>query len=249
MGLPGRPSDAYGLAMTLPYRLHYAPDNASLIIRLALEEMGLAYATVLVDRAAKAQRSPAYLKLNPNGLIPVLETPQGPLFETGAILLWLSDTHGSLAPAPQDADRADYLKWLFWVSNTLHTDLRMTFYPDVYVGPDPLAQSALSDTVQKRLRVHLSNLDSVARQTPRWLSGTTPTGLCYYIACLLRWMALYPQVTDRNWFDLSATPHLHGLLAALETRSATQAAAVSEGLGPTPFTSPRYANPSHGSAT
>ena len=38
-------------------RLHYAPDNASLCIRLALEELGLPYETVLVDRATQAQRS------------------------------------------------------------------------------------------------------------------------------------------------------------------------------------------------
>ncbi len=50
------------------------------------------YRTVLVDRAAQAQKSPAYLALNPNGLIPVLETPHGPVFETAAILLWLAET-------------------------------------------------------------------------------------------------------------------------------------------------------------
>ena len=83
-------------------RLHYAPDNASLCIRLALEELGLPYETVLVNRATHAQRSPAYLALNPNGLIPVLETPDGPLFETGAILLWLADTHGGLRPFASD---------------------------------------------------------------------------------------------------------------------------------------------------
>ena len=37
------------------YVLHYAPDNASLIVRLALEEMGLPYRTVLVDRARREQ--------------------------------------------------------------------------------------------------------------------------------------------------------------------------------------------------
>ncbi|MEY8839828.1 glutathione S-transferase, partial [Cribrihabitans sp. XS_ASV171] len=41
--------------MTDTLRLHYAPDNASLIIRLALEEMRLPYQAVLVDRAARAQ--------------------------------------------------------------------------------------------------------------------------------------------------------------------------------------------------
>ncbi|MGA0924606.1 MAG: glutathione S-transferase, partial [Lutimaribacter sp.] len=39
-------------------RLHYAPDNASLIIRLALEELRLPYTTCLVDRARTAQKAP-----------------------------------------------------------------------------------------------------------------------------------------------------------------------------------------------
>ena len=85
--------------MTPRYRLHYAPDNASLIIRLALEELGQAYETTLVNRQAQVQRSAAYRALNPNGLIPVLETPDGPMFETAAILLWLADRHGALAPS------------------------------------------------------------------------------------------------------------------------------------------------------
>ena len=60
--------------------LHYASDNASLCIRLALEVAGEAYDTQLVDRAAVAQKSERYLAMNPNGLIPVLETPDGVLF-------------------------------------------------------------------------------------------------------------------------------------------------------------------------
>jgi len=64
----------------MTYVLHYAPDNASMIFRLALEHLGVAYQTALVDRAAGGQNAAAYLALNPNGLIPVLETPQGPIF-------------------------------------------------------------------------------------------------------------------------------------------------------------------------
>jgi len=82
--------------MNQPYRLHYAPDNASLIIRLALDEIGAPYEAVLVDRQAEAQKAPAYLAMNPAGLIPVLETPQGPMFETGAILLWLGEDRKSV---------------------------------------------------------------------------------------------------------------------------------------------------------
>ena len=107
--------------MSTSLRLHYAPDNASLCVRLALAELGVDYQTVLVDRATRAQKSPDYLALNPNGLIPVLGTPDGPLFETGAILLWLADTYGELLPQP----RGHSLKWLFWLSNTLHAAERM----------------------------------------------------------------------------------------------------------------------------
>jgi len=45
--------------MTTPYLLHYAPDNASLIVRLALEDLGVPYTTTLVDRTTQQQRSPA----------------------------------------------------------------------------------------------------------------------------------------------------------------------------------------------
>ena len=71
------------------YKLHYAPDNASLIIRIFLEEIEAKYTCNLIDRKQNSQKDPKYLALNPNGLIPVLETNYGPIFETAAILLFL----------------------------------------------------------------------------------------------------------------------------------------------------------------
>ena len=60
--------------------LHYAPDNASLIIRIILEELKLPYTAILVDRAKDEQDSEAYRALNPAGLIPTCvidgETPE-----------------------------------------------------------------------------------------------------------------------------------------------------------------------------
>jgi glutathione S-transferase len=235
--------------MTAPYRLHYAPDNASLIVRLVLEELRVPYQATLVDRARKGQQSPAYLRLNPNGLIPVLETPHGPVFETGAILLWLADTHHALAPAPDAADRGAFLKWLFFTSNTLHADLRMTFYPETYVGPNLAAQTHLRRRLHDRLRRHLTLLDAAAADAPGWLHPERPCVLDYYVACLMRWMALYPVDGDRSWFHLADTTHLHAMLMALETRPAVIAAQTAEGLGPTPFTAPSYATPPEGSAT
>jgi len=89
----------------------------------------------------------------------------------------------------------------------------------------------------------------VAVEAPDWLSPEAPSVLSWYLACLMRWLALYPLDADRSWFAAADTPHLHRILAALETRPATRAAQVAEGLGGTPFTAPHHANPPEGSAT
>ncbi|MFA3916054.1 glutathione S-transferase family protein [Ruegeria hyattellae] len=233
--------------MTDKLRLHYAPDNASLVIRLVLEEMGLPYETVLVDRSMREQERATYRALNPNGLIPVLETSQGPIFETAAILLWLADTHGMMAPAASDLDRGAFLKWLFFASNTLHADLRILFYAETYIDPDQA--ETLRAGIRPRLRRHLRLLDNQAAVAPGWLCPDNPSALSYYLACMMRWMAIYPAGSDRSWFQLPDTPYLQRLLNALETRDATRAAIAAEGLGATPFTSPTHPTPPQGSAT
>ncbi|MHA6262666.1 glutathione S-transferase family protein [Arenibacterium sp. CAU 1754] len=235
--------------MTALYTIHYAPDNASLIVRLTLEEMRLPYRTVLVDRAQQAQKSAPFLALNPNGLIPVLETADGALFETGAILLWLADRHGAMAPPSDAPARGDFLKWLFFLSNTLHPELRMTFYPHQYAGSKTDAQQALKQTVRGRLCNHLRTLDDLAAGVPDWLRADAPSVLCYYLACLIRWMALYPTDEDLGWFDLAGYPHLHHLMCDLETRPAVAHARRAEGLGPAPFSAPIHASPPEGTAT
>ena len=221
------------------YTLHYAPDNASLIIRLVLEEAGLPYKTALVNRAINAQDSAAYRVINPAGLIPALETPHGPIFETAAILLWLSDRH-SLGPAPDASSRGAFLKWLFFISNTVHADLRQLFYPSQYVLPD--ATAGHHALLCARMVRHFGLLERAAQTDPALFDP--PSILTAYLAALMRWSVLYPLGQNR-WFHLDAYPHLSGHIAAFEARPATQRAATdpAENLGPTPFTAPQHATP------
>ena len=229
------------------YTLHYAPDNASLIVRLVLEELGQPYRTQLVDRAARAQDSAAYRALNPAGLIPVLETADGPIFETAAIVLWLSERHGALAPAPGNAARAGFLKWLFFLSNTVHADLRILFYPGKYAPRE--AVDGVHEITAARIARHFALLDALGMESrPDWLSAARPSVLGYYLSVLLRWAALYPE-GGTDWFALEETPFLHGLAERLERRPAALRSAEAEGLGPTPFSAPRRAAPPEGSAT
>ncbi len=225
--------------MTASLRLHYAPDNASLCVRLALEALHVPYQTVLVDRAARAQKSPAYLALNPNGLIPVLETPDGPMFETGAILLWLSDRHGHLMPEPDANGRAHAVQWLFWLANTLHPTLRMLFYPGQYSASNA---KDLRISARERARSHFDVL--AAAQNAEWLDTGDPTAQGCYLAPMLRWCALYGGATD--WFDLTDWPRLLDFAQRADSWSATHHAAMAEGLGPTPFSAPQPCDPPEG---
>lgn len=238
------PDSAWDSWHHMTYVLHYAPDNASLPVRLVLEEMGLPYETVLVNRATQDQRSPAYLALNPNGLIPVLETGDGPIFETAAILLWLGDRHNALVEPVTSARRGAFLTWLFFLSNTLHADLRALFYSDKYVGGDQSNQNALRSAIRTRLQTHLQVLN-------RQLGAHFPdlSVLDYYLASMMRWMALYPAGSEKDWFSVKETPHLYERLQRVEARPAAKVAQIAEGLGETPFTAPRLPVPPEGSAT
>ncbi len=240
-------ANVYAPPMT--YVLHYAPDNASMIIRLALEELGAPYKTMLVDRATRAQDGAAYRRINPAGLIPALETPDGPIFEAAAILLWLADRHGAMAPTADSPDRAPFLRTLFFVSNTLHAQMRMTFYPWKYVGDDTTAQAALRRTLQARstndmtLPAGLTLLDAALAAS----NANAPSVLHCYAVALVRWCALYPA-GHTDWFDLHDYPTLLGVAQQFETRPSAHVAQAAEGLGPTPFTAPRLPTPPEGTA-
>ena len=232
----------------MTYTLHYVPDNASLIVRLALLELEVPFSTKLVDRQNQNQNSAAYLHLNPNGLIPVMETPDGIIFEAAAILLWLADRHGALAPSVQDHERACALKWLFWLSNTLHPSLRMLFYPEKYVDTEIALTEIPAQNQKHRFFSMLVMIEVSLSREPLFAISTPPNILQLYLTVCLRWLALYPK-RETEWFDLGRWPKLQELCQSLETRSSVMQAALAEGLGSTALSNPSYASPPEGSAT
>jgi GSH-dependent disulfide-bond oxidoreductase len=88
-------------------------------VSVMLEELGLEYEAHLVDITRNENLTPEFLSLNPNGKIPAIIDPNGPggralpLFESGAILLYLAEKTGRLLP--QDpAARWETIQWLFF---------------------------------------------------------------------------------------------------------------------------------------
>lgn len=217
------------------YVLHYYPDTASLAVRMVLAELGVQHRCQLIDRAAGALSSPAYRAMQPLGLIPAMETPDGTMFETAAILLYLADRLPGLAPALDSAERGDFLKWLFFTSTNAHTTLLQLFYPERTAGADCV--QAVLDHALPKMKHYLSLLDAAAAPNPGWLSQDRPTMLGYYIAMLLHWLGGFGADHPLQ-INAADYPSLCKVLTMLEAQHATQAIAEDEGLGPTPFTAP-----------
>ncbi|MCK5275834.1 MAG: glutathione S-transferase N-terminal domain-containing protein, partial [Alphaproteobacteria bacterium] len=70
-------------------------------ISIALEEMGLPYEAHAINLGKGEQKSPEYLKVNPNGKVPaIIDRDSGVrMMESGAILLYLAEKSGKLMPA------------------------------------------------------------------------------------------------------------------------------------------------------
>jgi len=233
--------------MSWTYILHYAPDNASLIIRLALYELDLPFETRLVDRNQSAQRSPDYLKLNPAGRIPTLETPDGPISETAAALLWLGERHAHLVPAVDDPIRGAYLNGLFFISNTLHADVVMLFYTHRYATEEGII--ATRSALRRRIVEHINILETEAfARLGNWIGGPRPSAIDLYIGAILRWVQIYPH-TEPMKIEWSSIPQLRNMCETLELRPSVQRLCAVEGMTAAPFTKARLPNPIEGSAT
>src|SRR5690606_8463594 len=133
----------------------------------------------------------------------------GAMFETGAILLWLAERHDRLAPRPGDPARAALLKWLFFVSNTLHADARLLFYADRHAGSGADV-AAFRTVTAERIARHLALVEAMAAERPAWFAPEAPSLLTLYVSCLLRWLALYPTETA-GWLDLAGLPALRAV--------------------------------------
>ena len=174
--------------------LYYFPSNASFAPHVLLQELGVPFQLRLVDRDRDEHKSPEFLKLNPNGLLPALrDTRQGELvlFETAAILLHLADTHpeAGLMPPLGSAERAHAYKWLMWLTNTLQPTVITYYYPDRFVAPGNAAGSA-EVKAQAQVRA-AAQLDLLAAEFERhggpFLLGERYSVLDPFAFMLCRW--------------------------------------------------------------
>ena len=207
------------------YQLYYYPGNANLAPHILLEEIGADYELVLVDRNKNEHKSPAYLKLNPAGRIPVLVDGDLVLYESAAICLHLADRHGGagLAPALGSRERAEFYKWLIYLTNTVQAELMLYFYPE-RLADDAAAAAQVKAHAESRTGDMLELVEAaLAAGTGPFLLGAQYRAVDPYLLMLCRWTRGMHQ-------QARARPHLARFLDAVMARPATQRAFAAEGI-------------------
>lgn len=98
-----------------------APMSTATITQIVLAELGVPHETVTLDIQKGDTKKPEFLKLNPNGKVPVLVHDGVSIWESAAITMYLGETFGvdkHLYPAP-GPKRGEAMKWVAWTNVTL----------------------------------------------------------------------------------------------------------------------------------
>jgi GST-like protein len=102
------------------FDLHYWPTPNGKKVTILLEELGAAYRVIPCNIGRGDQFTPEFLSLNPNHRMPVLvdHAPADggaplPVFESGAIMLYVAEKEGRFLPADARG-RAEVTEWVIW---------------------------------------------------------------------------------------------------------------------------------------
>jgi glutathione S-transferase len=181
-------------------------------VSIALEEMELAYEVHPVPLRTGAQKSPAFLAINPNGRIPAIvdvDADRFAVFESGAILIYLADKCGRFLPTETKA-RSVTLQWLMWQMGGLgpmhgQANVFNRYFPEKL----PSVIKRYQDETKRLLTVMNGRLAGSA-----YLAGD------YSIAD----MACWPWVAQHDWAGVSIAdlPHLQRWFAQVGARPAVR---------------------------
>ncbi|VVD61803.1 glutathione S-transferase [Pandoraea iniqua] len=202
--------------MAHPITLYTANTPNGLKISLYLHEARLAYRQIDVDLSAGEQKQPEFLRLNPNGKIPVIvdhERDQT-VFESGAILTYLADKTGVLQPATE-AGHLAVQQWLHFQIGGIGPMLGQLWW---------FLHGAKTDNREAIERYRKESLRLLGVVEARLAQSAYLATNDYSIADIaaFAWLRTYEELR----LDIAAFPHMRRWLATIAERPAVQAAIV-----------------------
>ncbi|KUJ77249.1 glutathione S-transferase family protein [Ruegeria profundi] len=182
-----------------------------------LEEAGIPYDLTSIDFSKQEQKTPDYLKLNPNGKIPVIEDrAEGrAIFESGAILWHLAKKYGAFLPA-DPVKRSEVMQWMFFQVGHVGPMMGQAMYFQHIAAPngheEPFSIKRYVDESRRLLEVLNTHLEG-----REWLAAGE-----YTIADMM----VYPWARAYVWARTSVDglPHLQAWFERIDTRPSIQKA-------------------------
>lgn len=209
------------------YTLHGIDDWGSQVIHMALTVMDAPFTYHRLDYDAGDLHRPEYLALNPFGRIPLLETPDGTIYETAAILTYLADRHPGFAPTTDEAGWTEFLMLYALTTNSLHPWIMFLVHPYRPAGEE--CKAAVSQVMRSQIADLLVHFDQAAGKGHWWLGTDRPSILSLYVAMLLRWMQCFAHLPGDN-IPLAPYGNLLALARATEDHPGVRKTLAAEGL-------------------
>jgi len=190
-------------------QLYSLPTPNGQKVSIALEETGLPYEAHRVSFDANDQFTPEFLSLNPNNKIPAIIDPDGPggqpmpLFESGAILLYLAEKSGRLLPA-DPRGRWQVTQWLMFQMGGIGPMFGQVGFFHRFAGreiEDPRPRQRYYDEARRLLRVLDGQLDG-----RDWIAGAysiADIAICPWLRTLRDY---YEAGEEVGWHELSRVP-------------------------------------------
>jgi GSH-dependent disulfide-bond oxidoreductase len=178
-------------------------------VSIALEELGLPYRVHALSFDRKEQKTPEFLRINPNGRIPAIVDDGFAVFESGAILIYLAEKAGRLLPGDAKG-RSLAIQWLMFQMGGVGP---MQGQANVFFRYFPEKLQGAIDRYQHETRRLYEVLDRRLGEA-EYLAGD------YGIADI----ATYPWVRVHDWAGVSVEglEQLQRWMAALAARPAVQ---------------------------
>jgi GSH-dependent disulfide-bond oxidoreductase len=184
-------------------------------VALALEEMGLQYELVPVDTRKGEQHQPAFLAINPNAKVPAIIDGDAIVFDSNAILLYLSEKTGKFAGGKSPKERGELLSWLMFIASGIgpYSGQSVHFRN---VAPEPKEYALTRYTFEARRHWNIVS-DRLAKR--RYMLGDE-----YSIVdmALWGWSRLIPNVLGPE--AMATLPNLKRHLDVVSARPAAQRA-------------------------
>ena len=185
-------------------------------VMLFIAEAGLDVELVHVDLMTGGHKDPAYLALNPNGVVPFLVDGDFGLGESSAILKYLADKAGSPAYPTELKARARVNEAMDWFATNFHEYFCVfTCYPNMGVphGLDPVIAQGVMAYGEEHCVRWLKVLDEHMLAGRKFVCGDEIT-LADYLG------ASFVTLGEVAAFDLSPYPNITAWLARMEARPA-----------------------------